>query len=140
MAIISVIGKAERIFYNNCGVEIIEQVVTQAGETITKRYSAWFNEPVNFAPGTDGKFSGLLTARIEDWVDKDGNPKLDKEGKQGRSVRLSINNCKFKPLEDTLIPASSDQHGLAPDLIRSSATADSWTPPLSAGFDEVAPF
>ena len=139
MAIISVIGVAERIFYNNCGVEVVEQVMTQAGETITKRYSAWFSEPVNFAPGTSGKFSGLLSARIEDWVDKEGNPKLDKEGKQGRSVRLSINNTKFKPIDDTLIQPK-DQHGLAPDLIRSSATADSWTPPLTTNFDEVAPF
>jgi hypothetical protein len=44
------------------------------GETGRRTFTAWFQEPVEFGVGASGKFSGLLSVKIRDWTDKDGNP------------------------------------------------------------------
>jgi len=129
MASISIKGTAERIFFNGCGVDVTEKSTSQSGEIITRRYTAWFNEPVTFPEGTTGKFSGLMSLKIEDWTDKDGEPKLDMSGKPGRSIKVSINNCKFSEL------SFADPLKVADQILadqRTSATADSWTPPMTS--------
>jgi hypothetical protein len=129
MASISVKGTAERIFFNGCGVDVTEKSMSQSGELVTRRYTAWFNEPVTFPEGTTGKFSGLMSLKIEDWTDKDGEPKLDMSGKPGRSIKVSINNCKFAEL------SFADPLKVADQILqdqRTSATAESWTPPMTS--------
>jgi len=128
MASISVKGTAERIFFGGCGVDVTEKSMNANGELVTRRYTAWFTEPVTFTEGTSGKFSGLLSLKIEDWTDKEGQVKLDMNGKPGRSIKVSINNCKFSELTLTDPLKVADQQ-IADQ--RTSATTNSWTAPMT---------
>ena len=97
MAIITVNGTATRLFYMDRGVEVTEFFTTKGGEQAQRKYTAWFEDPVSFREGASGTFSGMLSTVIEDWTDMNGAPKLNREGKQGRSVKISINGATFKP-------------------------------------------
>lgn len=88
-------GTATRIFYNGKGVEVSEFFVGKDGERKQKKFTAWFEEPVQFEIGATGKWSGLLSAKNEKWVNQDGSPKLDFNGKPGESVVISLNSAKF---------------------------------------------
>jgi len=90
-------GLVAKIFYGGKGVQINEAFTKQTGEVGTRRYTAWFENPVNFGEGVFGSFTGTLSTKIEKWVDQDGNPKLDQSGEQGQSVQININDCRFTP-------------------------------------------
>jgi hypothetical protein len=96
MAKLTVEGKVGRIFFANKGVEIHEQIDTPTASFV-KKYTAWFYDPVNFKEGDYGTFTGIFKAKIEDWVNEDGTPKLDRDGKAGRSIKLELNDTTFKP-------------------------------------------
>jgi len=136
MASISVKGTVERMFFNGLGVEIAEKSTNQKGEIVTKKYTAWFTEPVEFVVGTVGKFSGLLTTKIEDWLEKDGSPKKDFNGNPGRSIRISINNARYTEL-GLNSPSMPKSHLDIQHEPRSSMTADAWNPPMTAIPDEM---
>jgi hypothetical protein len=93
MARLEVTGTVARIFYENKGADIVEYFPKKDGSTGEKKFKAWFDQPQSFVVGDAVTVSGLHSAVIEDWTDKDGNPKLDHTGKQGRSVVVSINNA-----------------------------------------------
>jgi hypothetical protein len=100
MATIKVKGTATRIFWNGRGVEVQEEYTMngEGGEkvTATRKYTAWFEEAVNFEVNSFGTFEGNLSASMEKWV-KDEQPVIDKRtGEQGISVKLAINNAKFE--------------------------------------------
>ena len=97
MATIEVKGTATRIFYENRGVEVVEFFKTRDGEIAQRKYTAWFDKPVGFDLNAEGVFSGLLSAVIEEWKNPDGTPKMNREGKPGQSVKISINGASFTP-------------------------------------------
>ena len=94
MAKITVEGTVGRIFFAGKGVEIHEQIDT-ATTSFVKKYTAWFYDPVNFVEGARGTFTGNLKTKIEDWLNEDGTPKLDREGKAGRSIKIELNDATF---------------------------------------------
>ena len=95
MAKIIVEGTVGRIFFAGKGVEIHEQIDTPT-VSFVKKYTAWFYEAVNFKEGDYGVFTGLLKTKIEDWVNEDGTPKLDREGKAGRSIKTELQDTTFQ--------------------------------------------
>lgn len=102
MAQITVTGTATRIFFNGKGVQIAEPFKTQTGEVKTRKYTAWFTQPVDFREGAFGTFTGSHSAKIEKWVDADGNPKLDQTGQPGQSVVVALNDTVF--VADQTVP------------------------------------
>jgi hypothetical protein len=97
MATITVKGFATKIFWEGKAVTVTEYFQTKNDETAQRTYTAWFEKPVSFDVGVEGVFSGLHSAVIEDWKNPDGSIKLDREGKPGRSVKVSINGTTFAP-------------------------------------------
>jgi hypothetical protein len=87
---------ATRIFYGNKGVEVTEFYKGPDGANFSRKFTAWFNDPVTFEVGATGTFSGYHSVKIEDWKNEDGTPKLDREGKPGRSANVSINSATFE--------------------------------------------
>jgi hypothetical protein len=90
-------GLVARIFFGGKGVEVHEPYKTQTGETKSRKFTCWFNEPVAFAEGVYGSFTGTFSAKIDKWTDAEGNPKLDHTGQPGQSVVTSINDTQFTP-------------------------------------------
>ena len=97
MATISVTGTASRLFFNDKGVEISEIGKGKDGQPITKKYVAWFDQPVNFREGAHGTFTGNLSATLDKWTNPDGSRKLDNTGQPGVSVKVAINDPVFTP-------------------------------------------
>jgi len=107
MAKLTVEGRVGRIFFAGKGVEIHEQIDTPTTSFI-KKYTAWFYDPVSFKENDYGTFTGRLKATIEDWVNEDGTPKLDREGKAGRSIKLELNDTVFVSGNQTREPIAFD--------------------------------
>lgn len=95
MARLEVTGTVTRIFYENKAAEVTEHYVTKDGEQRSQRYTAWFGTPQNVNMGDVLVVVGDQTVKIKDWVDAEGNPKMDNSGKQGRSVDININNATY---------------------------------------------
>ena len=70
MAITTVTGQVGRTFYDGKGAEVIESW-QQGGETMTKKWSAFFNEPHGLTEGDQVEVSGIHGDKIDEW-DKDG--------------------------------------------------------------------
>lgn len=96
MAKIEVQGTVAKVFYGGKAASVVETFKGMNGEMMKRYYTAWFENPVEFGLGATGIFSGMFSAKIEKWVDPDGNPKLDNTGVQGQSVRVSINGATFQ--------------------------------------------
>jgi hypothetical protein len=88
---------AARIFFNGSGVEVHEPFKNRDGETKNRRYTFWFNAPVQFDIGATGTFTGQLSTKIDNWTNPDGTPKLDNEGKPGQSIVVQGNDAEFTP-------------------------------------------
>jgi hypothetical protein len=99
MATITVNGTATRIFYENCGVEVTEFYTKEGGEQGKRTYTAWFETPVNFGTGVTGTFTGTVSGKIRDWIDKETKlPVMNQyTGKPGQSVDININGATFIP-------------------------------------------
>ena len=117
MAKIVIEGKVARLFFGDKGVEIHEQIDLPNGMSFVKKYTAWFNDPVRFKVGDFGTFTGFLKAKIEDWVDQTTQqPKLDKDGKPGRSIKFEVTDAQFElPLYATKLVERSASTLTPPD-------------------------
>lgn len=107
MARIEVTGTCTRLFFQDKGAEVTEFAKGKDGATITRKYTAWFDAPVSFREGAEGVFSGNLSAVIDNWVNADGSPKLNRDGQPGQSVKVSINGASFVPSGNTAQPVHS---------------------------------
>ena len=88
---------AARIFFEGKGVEVHEPYKGKDGETKHRKFTAWFNTPVEFQIGATGEFSGNHSTKIDNWTNPDGSPKLDFNGNPGQSVVVQINDAIFTP-------------------------------------------
>jgi hypothetical protein len=86
-----------RIFFNGQGVEVHEPYKNRDGETKNRRYTFWFNAPVDFDLGATGTFTGQLSTKIDNWTNPDGSAKLDSQGKPGQSIVVQGNDAEFTP-------------------------------------------
>ena len=91
MASIEVKGIITRIFYEGKGLEVSETFNTKSGESITKRYTVWLNQPTLLTEGSPVSVKGLYSAEIDNWTNKDGESK--------QSIKVSINNPQVIPTE-----------------------------------------
>ena len=130
MATVYVEGVVSRIFFEGRGVQVTESFVKRDGSVGSAKYVCWFEQAPVLNVGDAGTFSGLLSAQIEDWVNEDGSAKLDNQGKLGRSVKLALNNAKFK---------QGMESGVAP--VAPSFSGNAWeSAPASLVDDPNAPF
>jgi hypothetical protein len=86
---------AARIFFDGKGVEVHEPYKGKDGEIKHRKFTAWFNAPVEFEIGATGEFAGSFSSKIDKWTNPDGSPKLDFEGNPGQSVVVQINDATF---------------------------------------------
>jgi len=101
MATLTINGYATRIFFEGKGVEVTEFYTGKDNEQKKRTYTAWFESPPNLNVNAYGKFSGLVSAKVRFWVDKEGNPVISKAtGEQGVSADISINGAAFTPTEE----------------------------------------
>ena len=74
MAIVSLKDvKVGRVFFEGKGAEFVEEFQTRSGETGTKKYSAFFDEPHGLSVGDTGNVSGLLSVKASLWEREDGD-------------------------------------------------------------------
>lgn len=88
---------AARIFFDGKGVEVHEFYKGREGERLTRKFTFWFNDPVQFEIGATGTFRGVESSKVDHWTNQDGTPKLDREGKPGVSVAKQANASTFTP-------------------------------------------
>lgn len=96
MARIEVTGKVGRIFYANRGVELIESWIANNGNSYDRKYAAFFEDAPNIQEGDTVTIAGFFSAQIEKWVDANGQPRLNKDGVQGQSIKLTISSAELK--------------------------------------------
>lgn len=92
MAIAIVNGTVNRVFYNGQGASIKESFTKRDGTEGASYYTAFFDQPHGLDEGATGKFSGLLSTKIRDYDDKDGNPK--------QSLDVVLNSARFEAAQD----------------------------------------
>jgi hypothetical protein len=94
MAQVKVVGKVVKTFgASNQGLELLETYKGQTGEDYSRTWTVWFAIGHNLTSGQEITVTGQLSAKIEKWVDLQGNPVNDKTGNPGQSIKLSINNA-----------------------------------------------
>lgn len=84
MAMIEVKGIVNKVFYNDTAVELVESFKTKDGNTVKRYYSVWLGDKTNLTMGQPVQVRGLLTAKIDEYKNKDGQP--------AQKLAMSINN------------------------------------------------
>ncbi len=87
MAFSTVKGKVGRVFFEGKGAEI-EEEFTVKGTQMSKRWTAWFDQPHGLTEGSVVKVSGLHSDELNEWQDKDS-------GETKRSVKRSLNKARI---------------------------------------------
>lgn len=95
MAKLEVTGSVKRIFFDGKGIAISEAYTAKNNETKHREYTAWFNQAPDLRLGDIVIVEGRHGAVIELWTNPDGSAKLDHSGKQGQSVRVSLNDAQI---------------------------------------------
>lgn len=96
MARIEVQGKVGRIFFAGRGVEVVESWIANNGNSYDRKYAAFFENAPDLREGDQVTVTGFFTAAIEKWVDANGQPRLNKDGVQGQSIKLTISSAEVK--------------------------------------------
>jgi hypothetical protein len=98
MATLTVQGYATRIFFEGKGVEVTEFYPGKDGEQKKRTFTAWFESAPDINVNAYGTFIGTVSAKVRFWVDKEGNPVINKAtGEQGVSADISLNGSVFTP-------------------------------------------
>lgn len=79
-----------RTFFEGKGASIKETFQKRNGETGAVYFTAFFEEPHGLSEGDTGKFSGLLSARVNEY---------EKDGETRRSADIVLNNTRFEAAE-----------------------------------------
>lgn len=91
MAIINIRNaEVTRTFYGGKGVAIKESFKKQDGTEGASYYTAWFESDPGLSEGMRGNFSGLHSAKINEY---------EKDGETRRSVDVALNNARFEAAE-----------------------------------------
>lgn len=122
MAFTTVTGKIGRTFYNGKGAEIVESWQSN-GETMTKRWSAFFESEHGLVEGAEVTISGIHGDKVDDW---------EKDGQTRHTVKRTLNKAKVKTDGNQSEPAQS-----AP-AAPSEPAGDVWNTPGS--YSDETPF
>jgi hypothetical protein len=74
MAQVSVTGTVDRIFFDGKGVSVVEKRSSK-GVDFVEAYTCWFTTPPVLREGDTVNVSGLLSKKIDSYLDKEGNSK-----------------------------------------------------------------
>jgi len=85
MAITTVTGRIGRTFYDGKGAEVVESW-QQGGETMTKKWSAFFEEPHGLTEGDQVEVSGIHGDKIDEW---------DKDGEKRRAIKRTLSRARL---------------------------------------------
>ena len=102
MAIAYATGTVERVLSGNfagVGLVIAESYKTKQGEERTTRYTCWFDEDPGTNLGDLITVSGALSAKVDEWTDKEGQPRT--------TAKISLNRAKISHQKAPLATASS---------------------------------
>lgn len=80
--------------YAGKGFRAKETYTNELGEEKILYFKVWGKHEV--AVGDVVDVTGDLSTRVEEGLDGDGNPKLDREGKPARYAAIHINNAAVK--------------------------------------------
>lgn len=101
MAIIKIANATvERIFASDKGVRVSESFQKRDGTEGRSYYTLWFNEPVDFDEGFVGDFSGLHSARVDEYTNKDGD--------LVRTAAVNVNSARLDKAGGSSAPADDD--------------------------------
>lgn len=100
MAITHVTGTVTRVFYNGKGAEVTEQFEIR-GETIKKRWTAWFETEHGLTENQEVTVSGMHSDVVDEWTDKESNVR--------HSVKRSLNKARIKSGEAASANVSPSQ-------------------------------
>lgn len=120
MAFVTVQGTVGRTFFDGRGAEVVESWESR-GETHTKRWSAFFEEPHGLVEGDRVEVSGQHSDKVDTW---------EKDGQSRHAVKRTINRAKVK--NTTSAAAGSPYSEVsAPDaysggVVASSAQTGAW--------------
>lgn len=78
--------------YGNKGFRAKEDYLSDSGEPKTLYFKVW-GKFGDLKVGDVVNVTGDLSTRVEEGLDADGNPKLDREGKAIRYAAIHINNA-----------------------------------------------
>lgn len=87
MAFVTVEGKIGRVFYEGKGAEVVETFTAQ-GKEVTKRWSAFFDQPHGLNVGAAVKVTGIHGDKVDEWDDKE-------TGDKRHAVKRSINKTRI---------------------------------------------
>ena len=104
MAQVKVEGRVVKVFgASGQGLELLESYKGQTGEDYTRTWTVWFAVAHNITAEANVAITGLMSSKIEAWVDVNGQPVMDRSGKPGQSIKYAINNAVLvqarKPVE-----------------------------------------
>lgn len=85
MAITKVQGAVTRTFFDGKGAEVTESW-QQGGETRTRKWAAFFEEPHGLSEGDQIEVSGMHGDKIDEW---------EKDGETRRTVKRTLNRARL---------------------------------------------
>ena len=94
MGIAIINGTVNRTFWNGKGVSVKESFRKGDGSEGAQYYTAFFEEDPGLFEGQSGKFSGLISARVNEY---------EKDGETRRSADIILNNTRFEPGEGSAV-------------------------------------
>ena len=89
MSEVLVHGVVGRVFFDGKGASIEERYKSKNGDDRVQRWSCWFQTPHGLVPGDQVSVRGLLSAKVDEFTNQQGELK--------RFVGLSINNSVASP-------------------------------------------
>jgi hypothetical protein len=84
MAIVKVNGSISRTFFDGKGAEVVESW-QQGGETRTKRWAAFFEQPHGLSEGDQVEVSGMHGDKVDQW---------EKEGQTMHTIKRTLNKAR----------------------------------------------
>lgn len=99
MAIVNVNGTITRTFFNGKGAEVTESWKSN-GETMSKRWAAFFDQPHGLSEGDIVEVSGMHGDKLDEW---------EKDGETRRTVKRTLNKARLNSgnSSSTSAPASA---------------------------------
>ena len=82
-------GVVGRVFFDGKGASVEERYKSKSGDDKVQRWSCWFQTPHGLVPGDQVSVRGLLSAKVSEWTNQQGELK--------RFVELSVNNAVATP-------------------------------------------
>lgn len=104
MAITKVQGAVTRTFFDGKGAEVTESW-QQGGETRTRRWAAFFEEPHGLSEGDQIEVSGMHGDKIDEW---------EKDGETRRTIKRTLNRARLATSDEPSAPESQNAPESAP--------------------------